>query len=101
MTAASADVSKRLQEAIASTGHRPINNVVDITNYVLFETGQPLHAFDAGKLAGRVIEVRRARAGEKIEALDDKTYELLPDDLVIADERGPVAIALASHVLTF
>jgi phenylalanyl-tRNA synthetase beta chain len=82
-----------LQEAIASTGHRPINNVVDITNYVLFETGQPLHAFDAGKLAGRVIEVRRARAGEKIEALDDRTYELLPDELVIADESGPVAIA--------
>jgi phenylalanyl-tRNA synthetase beta chain len=82
-----------LQEAIASTGHRPINNVVDITNYVLFETGQPLHAFDAGKLAGRVIEVRRARAGEKLEALDDKIYALLPDDLVIADDCGPVAIA--------
>jgi phenylalanyl-tRNA synthetase beta chain len=82
-----------LQEALAATGHRPINNVVDITNYVLFETGQPLHAFDAGKLAGRVIEVRRARAGEKIEALDDQTYELLADDLVIADESGPVAIA--------
>jgi phenylalanyl-tRNA synthetase beta chain len=82
-----------LQEAIASTGHRPINNVVDITNYVLFEMGQPLHAFDAGKLAGRVIEVRRAAAGEKLEALDDKTYALLPDDLVIADESGPVAIA--------
>jgi phenylalanyl-tRNA synthetase beta chain len=82
-----------LQEAIASTGHRPINNVVDITNYVLFETGQPLHTFDAGKLAGRVIEVRRANAGEKIEALDDKTYALLPDDLVIADQRGPIAIA--------
>jgi phenylalanyl-tRNA synthetase beta chain len=82
-----------LQEAIASTGHRPINNVVDITNYVLFETGQPLHAFDATKLAGQYIDVRRAHAGEKLEALDDKTYELLPDDLVIADEGGPVAIA--------
>jgi phenylalanyl-tRNA synthetase beta chain len=82
-----------LAEAITSTGHRPINNVVDITNFVLFELGQPLHAFDAGKLAGRVIEVRRARAGEKLEALDDKTYELNADDLVIADERGPVAIA--------
>ena len=82
-----------LQEAIASTGHRPINNVVDITNYVLFEMGQPLHAFDGGKLAGRVIEVRRARAGEKLEALDDKVYELVADDLVIADESGPVAIA--------
>ncbi|MCE0483997.1 MAG: phenylalanine--tRNA ligase subunit beta [Methylacidiphilales bacterium] len=82
-----------LQEAIASTGHRPINNVVDITNYVLFETGQPLHAFDAAKLNGSVIEIRRARAGEKLEALDDKTYELLPDDLVIADAQEPVAIA--------
>jgi len=82
-----------LQEAIAATGHRPINNVVDITNYVLFETGQPLHAFDAAKLAGKGIEVRRANAGEKLEALDDKTYALTPDDLVIADENGPVAIA--------
>jgi phenylalanyl-tRNA synthetase beta chain len=82
-----------LQEAIASTGHRPINNVVDITNFVLFETGQPLHAFDAAKLGGRVIEVRPARAGEKLEALDDKTYELRADDLVIADDSGPVALA--------
>jgi len=82
-----------LQEAIESTGHRPINNVVDITNYVLFETGQPLHAFDAAKLTGHTIEVRRARTGEKLEALDDKTYPLLPDDLVIADGQGPVAIA--------
>jgi phenylalanyl-tRNA synthetase beta chain len=76
-----------LQEAITSTGHRPINNVVDITNFVLFETGQPLHAFDAAKLAGKSIEVRRARAGEKLEALDDKTYELA------ADAQGPVALA--------
>ena len=82
-----------LQDAIVSTGHRPINIVVDITNYVLFETGQPLHAFDAAKLAGRSIEVRRARAGEKLEALDDKTYDLAADDLVIADGQGPVALA--------
>jgi phenylalanyl-tRNA synthetase beta chain len=82
-----------LQEAITTTGHRSINNVVDITNYVLFETGQPLHAFDAAKLAGREIEVRPARGGEKLEALDDKTYELSPDDLIIADEKGPIAIA--------
>jgi phenylalanyl-tRNA synthetase beta chain len=82
-----------LQDAIVATGHRPINNVVDITNFVLFETGQPLHAFDAAKLKGRMIDVRRARVGEKLEALDDKTYELRADDLVIADEAGPVAIA--------
>jgi phenylalanyl-tRNA synthetase beta chain len=82
-----------LAKAIESTGHRPINNVVDITNFVLFELGQPLHAFDAGKLAGRTIEVRRATAGEKLEALDEKTYELRADDLVIADANGPVAIA--------
>ncbi len=82
-----------LQEAITATGHCPINNVVDITNFVLFETGQPLHAFDVAKLKGNVIEVRRARAGEKLEALDDRTYELLTDDLVIADEQDAVAIA--------
>ena len=82
-----------LQEIIVGTGHRPINNVVDITNFVLFETGQPLHAFDAGKLLGRTIEVRRARLGEKLEALDDKTYDLNADDLVIADSHGPVALA--------
>jgi phenylalanyl-tRNA synthetase beta chain len=82
-----------LQDAIASTGHRPINNVVDITNFVLFETGQPLHAFDAAKLSGQEIAVRRARAGEKLEALDDKTYELAGNDLVIADAQGPVALA--------
>jgi phenylalanyl-tRNA synthetase beta chain len=82
-----------LQDAIAATGHRSINNVVDITNYVLFETGQPLHAFDGAKLTGPVIEIRRAHPGEKLEALDDKTYSPLPDDLVIADASGPVAIA--------
>jgi phenylalanyl-tRNA synthetase beta chain len=82
-----------LQEAIVATGHRPINNVVDITNFVLFEMGQPLHAFDAAKLSGRVIEARRARSGEKLQALDGESYELLPDDLVIADEQGPVALA--------
>jgi phenylalanyl-tRNA synthetase beta chain len=82
-----------LQEAIAATGHRPINNVVDITNFVLFEMGQPLHAFDAAKLQGKILEVSRARAGEKLQALDEQLYELRSDDLVIADGQGPVALA--------
>ena len=82
-----------LQEAIAATGHRPINNVVDVTNFVLFETGQPLHAFDAVKLKGRTLDARPARSGEKLDALDGVTYELRPDDLVISDAGDAVALA--------
>ena len=74
-------------------GLRTINNVVDITNYVMMETGQPLHAFDADKLAGKKIVVRRAKEGENMLALDGKNYALDPSILVIADERKPVAIA--------
>ncbi|MDE1170629.1 MAG: phenylalanine--tRNA ligase subunit beta [Verrucomicrobium sp.] len=82
-----------LQEKIAATGHRPINNVVDITNFVLWEMGQPLHAFDAAKLSGKKIAVRSARAGEILAALDDQTYALAAGDLVIADEAKPHALA--------
>ncbi len=82
-----------LQERIRATGHRPINNVVDITNFVLWETGQPLHAFDATRLSGDSLNIRKALAGETIVALDDKTYALQPDDLVIADATTPQAIA--------
>ncbi|SDT96556.1 phenylalanyl-tRNA synthetase beta subunit [Verrucomicrobium sp. GAS474] len=82
-----------LKEKIEATGHRSINNVVDITNYILWETGQPLHAFDAAKLAGKTIEVRRARKGETLLALDDKTYTLNENDLVIADAERPHALA--------
>ncbi len=85
----SPDWMKRRLEA---QGLRPINVVVDITNYVLMETGQPLHAFDAGKLQGD-IRIRRAAAGESILALDGKSYLLDPENLVIADGSGPVAIA--------
>ncbi len=82
-----------LKEAIQSIGLRPINNIVDITNFVLFETGQPLHAFDLNKLQGGKIIVRRANCGEKIKALDAKEYELNSEYLVIADASKPVAIA--------
>ncbi|MEK6544750.1 MAG: phenylalanine--tRNA ligase subunit beta, partial [Elusimicrobiota bacterium] len=74
-------------------GHKPINNVVDITNLVMLETGQPLHAFDFNRLSGRAIEVRKAKAGETLKALDEKTYALTADDLVIADDTAPVALA--------
>ena len=72
---------------------KPVNNIVDITNYVMLECGQPLHAFDLAKLAGAEIRVRRATKGEKFEAIDHNTYELGESDCVIADAQRPVAIA--------
>lgn len=83
---------KWLEERLKSVGVRSINNIVDIANYVMFSLGQPMHAFDADKLNGKII-VRKAKKGEKILALDDKTYELNESDLVIADEEKPIAIA--------
>lgn len=80
-----------LQERLNSIGLRPINNIVDITNFVLMEMGQPLHAFDLAKLNGG-IHVRRAAAGEKFLALDGETYELSEADCVIADSKTPHAI---------
>lgn len=82
-----------LVEKIEAMGHKSINNVVDITNFVLWETGQPLHAFDAALLRGKTITARRATAGEKFAALDAKTYDLITDDIIIADESGAVALA--------
>jgi phenylalanyl-tRNA synthetase beta chain len=81
-----------LQRRLRAIGQKPINNVVDAGNYVMFETGQPLHAFDAAALSGDIV-VRRAEAGEALACLDGVTRGLQPDDLVIADDRGPVAIA--------
>ncbi|QDU94164.1 phenylalanine--tRNA ligase subunit beta [Lignipirellula cremea] len=72
---------------------KPVNNIVDITNYVLMESGQPLHAFDLQHLAGSEIIVRTAAAGEKLEAIDHQVYELDPGMCVIADARQPVALA--------
>lgn len=82
-----------LQERLTAVGLRPINNIVDIGNYVMLEYGQPMHAFDARKLGGNRIIVRRARDGEKITTLDGKDRALNSRMLVIADEARPVVIA--------
>ena len=80
-----------LKVKLESIGLRPINNIVDITNYVLMETGQPLHAFDMSKLDGGIV-VRAAADGEKFLALNGEEYALSSDDLVIADKTRAVAI---------
>ncbi|MBL7155843.1 MAG: phenylalanine--tRNA ligase subunit beta [Candidatus Omnitrophica bacterium] len=81
-----------LKERIISVGLRPVNNIVDITNFVLFETGQPMHAFDLDRLKGGVI-VRRAKKGENIITIDNTQRLPGEDTLVIADEKEPIAIA--------
>jgi phenylalanyl-tRNA synthetase beta chain len=82
-----------VQRRLRACGVRPINNIVDITNYVLLEYAQPLHAFDRSKLSGGEVHVRRARAGERLLCLDGVERELTPEMLVIADADKPVAIA--------
>jgi len=82
-----------MRDRLESAGVRSINVVADITNYVMLECGQPLHAFDLAKLKGGRIVVRRAAAGEKIVAIDGKEYGLTAADGVIADAERPVAVA--------
>lgn len=82
-------VGKRL----AAAGVRPISNIVDATNYALLVTGHPMHAFDLDRLEGARVVVRRAGEGERLVTIDGTARDLVPDDLVIADDSGPVALA--------
>ncbi|MBI3681954.1 MAG: phenylalanine--tRNA ligase subunit beta [Acidobacteria bacterium] len=82
-----------LQYRLQSIGLNPINNIVDVTNYVMAELGQPMHAFDQDKLSGATIFIRAAGEGERITALNGESYHLTPAALVIADSSGPIALA--------
>ena len=84
---------KWLKDRLIAIGLRPINNIVDITNFVMMEYGQPLHAFDRDLLAGNKIVIRRAKKGEPFASLDGTELKLEPDALVIADGDRPVALA--------
>ncbi len=81
-----------LQNRLKAIGHSPINNIVDITNYVLFETGQPLHAFDAAEVAGNKVVVQTVQGGTKFTTLDEVERGLHEDDLMICNERDPMCI---------
>jgi phenylalanyl-tRNA synthetase beta chain len=81
-----------MQRRLLAAGMRPISLIVDVTNYVMLELGQPLHAYDAGRLSGGIV-VRRARAGETLTTLDDVERRLDPDDLLITDDSGPIGLA--------
>ncbi|HEX8977816.1 MAG TPA: phenylalanine--tRNA ligase subunit beta [Solirubrobacteraceae bacterium] len=82
-----------LKARLMAAGQRPISNVVDITNYVMLLTGQPLHAFDLDRVAGARLTVRRARSGEQMQTLDGQTRTLTDDMVLIADAEGPTSIA--------
>ncbi len=81
-----------LQCALMTMGGKPINNIVDVTNYIMLLTAQPTHAYDYEKLRGKKIGARMAHAGEKVPLLNGKTYELTPEDIVIADGEGAIGL---------
>ncbi len=87
------DAPAWIQERLRKVGQRPISLLVDLTNYVMLETGQPLHAFDLDKLAGERIVVRQAEKGEKLTTLDGTEHELQPSQMMICDASRPVAVA--------
>lgn len=82
-----------LQWRLMAVGLRPINNIVDATNYIMIKYGTPLHAFDYEKIVGKIINVRFAKKGEKIKALDGNSYDLNESVLLIADKESPIALA--------
>ena len=88
-----ADSPGWLADALQAVGVAVVNNIVDVTNYVMLECGQPLHAFDLARLSGPEIVVRPARLGETLEAIDHRTYPLDPWMCMIADAQSPVAVA--------
>ena len=82
-----------MQQRLTAIGQRPIDVLVDITNYVMFDIGRPLHAYDADKIAGDRLVIRNAKDGERLTALNEKTYDLDHEMIVICDENGPDDIA--------
>ncbi len=82
-----------LQQRLKAIGHNPINNVVDVTNFVMFELGQPLHAYDLRNIEGNEIRVRFAREGEKIQLLNKQEYKLQPANLLICHASKPIGVA--------
>jgi phenylalanyl-tRNA synthetase beta chain len=81
-----------LQAALVAMGSKPINNIVDVTNYIMLLTAQPTHAYDYDKIRGKTIGARMARDGERVTLLNGKTYDLMADDIVIADAEGPIGL---------
>ena len=82
-----------MRKRLETLGVKAISNVVDVTNYVMFECGQPLHAYDLARIDGKILTARKALKGEKLRAINGKTYELTPEMLVIADASEPVGLA--------